>query len=607
MKKNLLFIAFISITSFVTLSLSVAEENYWSQIAKSNDNRAISGLVKDKSGEPINGASINITGTKKGTITDFEGEFNLIIDKNVKTLSVFSPGYEITEVNITEENYYKVILKEAEILDEVVVSDFTKKMRRSISSSPVSTTAMPSKAAEVDYSGYVSDYPEAEPTLSKEVEGIRKSEPSKAGTLTAGEWNDLYHWEKWEELINEADYKEMGGYWKVYPRNRVTVYAGNQYELPLSDCEVIMESKDGIIWRTKTDNSGKAELWFMEGQVPTKIKVRSGRQTKTIDKVKNIHQGVNRIFFEKECVSSPKADIMFVVDATGSMGDEISFLKSELNDVIDKVEKNRDDVSFRWGSVFYRDESDEYLTRQLPLTTDAKKLMHFISEQDASGGGDYPEAVTDGLEEALIQEWSSEAIARIIFLVLDAPPHHNSEKLITLQNQIELASAMGIKIIPITASGINRQTEYLMKFMSIMTNGTYVFLTDDSGVGNSHLEHITKDYSVEKLNDLLIRLIINYTDMRRCIDQNEVDPLFVQTEFSPNPVIDILNVKAPKGTKMIRLISNSGQLIKEIEAKGEGRYEVNMTSYIDGMYLLQLMLDSNHQYTYKIIKSGARV
>lgn len=607
MKKNLLFIAFITFTSFFTLSLSFSDQTNWSKVVVQAENRTISGLILDKNEDPLVGVSINISGTKKGTISDFDGEFNLVIDKNVKTLSVFYVGYETKEVKITEESYYKITMDEAVTLDEVVVSGFTKKMRKTIPSSPVSTSAMPSKAAEVDFSSHVSDYPETEVTLLEESSGKRNSEPSKAGTLTAGEWNDLYHWEKWEELIKEADYKEMGDYWEVHPRNRVTVYAGNQYELPLSDCEVIMESKDGIIWRAKTDNSGKAELWFKEGQVPTAIKVRSGRQTKTIDKVKNIYQGVNRISFEKECISTPKADIMFVVDATGSMGDEISFLKSELNDVIEKVEKSNEEVSFRWGSVFYRDESDEYLTRQLPLTNDAKKLMHFISEQNAGGGGDYPEAVTDGLEEALIQEWSSEAIARIIFLILDAPPHHNSEKLVMLQNQIELAAAMGIKIIPITASGINRQTEYLMKFMSIMTNGTYVFLTDDSGVGNSHLEHIAKDYKVEKLNDLLNRLIINYTDMGRCTDQNEMDPLFVNTEFSPNPVIDILNVKAPKGTKVIRLISNSGQMISELEVEGAGRYEINMGSYIDGMYLLQVRLESNQQYTYKIIKSSVRV
>ena len=42
---------------------------------------------------------------------------------------------------------------------------------------------------------------------------------------------------------------------------------------------------------------------------------------------------------------------------------------------------------------------------------------------------------------------------------------------------------------------------------SICTNGTYVFLTDDSGVGDSHLEPIVGDYEVELLHDIIVRII----------------------------------------------------------------------------------------------------
>ena len=42
------------------------------------------------------------------------------------------------------------------------------------------------------------------------------------------------------------------------------------------------------------------------------------------------------------------------------------------------------------------------------------------------------------------------------------------------------------------------------------SGGTYVFLTDHSGVGNPHLEPTIGPYDVEKLNSLLVRLIDNY-------------------------------------------------------------------------------------------------
>jgi hypothetical protein len=44
------------------------------------------------------------------------------------------------------------------------------------------------------------------------------------------------------------------------------------------------------------------------------------------------------------------------------------------------------------------------------------------------------------------------------------------------------------------------------------TNGTYVFITDDSGIGNSHLEPSVGEFQVEFLNDLMVRLINKYSD-----------------------------------------------------------------------------------------------
>ena len=48
--------------------------------------------------------------------------------------------------------------------------------------------------------------------------------------------------------------------------------------------------------------------------------------------------------------------------------------------------------------------------------------------------------------------------------------------------------------------------------MAITTNGTYVFITDDSGIGESHLQASVGDYQVELLNDLMVRLINKYAE-----------------------------------------------------------------------------------------------
>ena len=109
-------------------------------------------------------------------------------------------------------------------------------------------------------------------------------------------------------------------------------------------------------------------------------------------------------------------------------------------------------------------------------------------------------------------QWSTEARSRIAFLLLDAPPHRENQIIDELHNTIKTAAKKGIKIIPIVASGINKETEFLMRNFSIATNGTYVFITNDSGVGNEHLEPTVGEYEVEYLKDLMVRLIKKYSE-----------------------------------------------------------------------------------------------
>src|SRR5690606_39087276 len=146
------------------------------------------------------------------------------------------------------------------------------------------------------------------------------------------------------------------------------------------------------------------------------------------------------------------------------------------------------------------------------FTKDIAKLVDFIKTNYADGGGDFPEAVDYALEEAIDNlTWSENATARIIFLVLDAPPHSRPDVIERLQKYIRLASAKGIRIVPLTCSGIDKSTEYLMRAFALLTNGTYLFLTDDSGIGGKHLEPTTDNYSVQLLNSLILRTIYQFS------------------------------------------------------------------------------------------------
>ena len=226
-------------------------------------------------------------------------------------------------------------------------------------------------------------------------------------------------------------------------------------------------------------------------------------------------EAVRRIRHDPRPPSSRRAlDLGFLVDATGSMGDEMAFLQSELKDIVRRVRAVEPDLDIRLSVVFYRDRGDLFLTKSLPFTRSADEAVSFISGTTADGGGDYPEDMNAGLEAMMRQRWSRDAVPQMLFLLADAPPQQYAGQDYTYREAIQDGAANGIAIYPVAASGVDKPTEFLFRAMASMTGGKYVFLTDDSGVGESHEEPDITGYTVEKLNDLMVREIRSYVAAR---------------------------------------------------------------------------------------------
>ncbi|HRI59023.1 MAG TPA: carboxypeptidase regulatory-like domain-containing protein, partial [Saprospiraceae bacterium] len=262
----------------------------------------------------------------------------------------------------------------------------------------------------------------------------------RAGLLTAGEWNDLHNWNQhWTALLADGEidsYQKMYGF---FPKHRYTVLLTNEQDFPVSDAVVQLKSNGAVVWEARTDNTGKAELWsdlFSIANDPSPkgmgnlLTAEAWVNGKKYDfnALKPAKDGINFLKINAECNAPKNVDIVWAVDATGSMGDEIEYLKTELLDVINRAKNRNPDLAFRMGTVFYRDQSDAYITKSSGFSADISKTVEFIKKQYAEGGGDYPEAVHSALAEAIFgQTWSSNAIARICFLVLDASPHQSPE------------------------------------------------------------------------------------------------------------------------------------------------------------------------------------
>lgn len=341
-------------------------------------------------------------------------------------------------------------------------------------------------------------------------------QPAKKGVITAAEWNDQNNWTFWTNLMQKSEFSDKPEYWSFYNTNRIAVIVKNDRGEILSNVFVTLKKGNDPVFTCRTDNFGKAELWpnlFTNNKNIdlSEYSLDLNKGEKVEKNIKSYNDGVNEITLSSKTQGDEIINVSFVVDATGSMGDEINYLKEELNDVLNRVKNENPNSAVSSSAVFYRDNGDEYVTRVSPFTEDVQTTISFINDQKADGGGDVPEAVHTALDKAINElQWTDNAKTKIVFLLLDAPAHHETDVIHDLQNLVSKACHKGIKIIPIVASGADKNAEFLMRFMAISTNGTYVFITDDSGVGNKHMEASVGNYQVEYLNNLMARLINYY-------------------------------------------------------------------------------------------------
>jgi len=86
------------------------------------ENQSVKGIVYDNLKEPIVGATVVIQGTNQGTITDYNGEFNLQLPGDNTNIIVSFIGFDKQELNVAGKSNIEVILKSGvEDIDEVVV------------------------------------------------------------------------------------------------------------------------------------------------------------------------------------------------------------------------------------------------------------------------------------------------------------------------------------------------------------------------------------------------------------------------------------------------------------------------------------------------------
>ncbi len=204
-------------------------------------------------------------------------------------------------------------------------------------------------------------------------------------------------------------------------------------------------------------------------------------------------------------------DAALVIDTTGSMGDELAYLTAEFANISGAVSAAFPNADQRWALVVYRDTpdtdpGDDYIVREYDFTGDMQAFASTVGAQWAANGGDYPESPEIGLDQLPGLSWRSDpTVAKVAFWVADAPQHDTRGA--AMKQAILGAHAAGVHVYPVSASGTNDLLELTMRSAAEITGGRYLFLTDDSGIGDPHKVPEIPCFYVTRLEKALVRVV----------------------------------------------------------------------------------------------------
>ncbi len=341
--------------------------------------------------------------------------------------------------------------------------------------------------------------------VSDTAPSTETGQSTSAGVLTAGDWDDNLNFSYYlSYLAGISDAISWG--LDPLPSDRVAILVTSNDGDPLRNAAVTVTDGDGLqLASLRTGSDGRAYFFpSADGTAQSySVQVQLGTDTTT----HTFAADTVSWSFSLPHAKTPAAamDVALLLDTTGSMGDELSYLQTELAWVIEALETAHPDLALRLALVAYRDQGDAYEVKSFDFTTDVPSFLSQLASLSAAGGGDYPESMAEAANAALDLGWSETDAVRVAFLVADAPPQPGRQA--STRTAALHARSRAIRIFPVAASGVGDSAEWVMRQMAEVTGGRYLFLTDDSGVGGSHaLPHIPC-YLVQQLNHLMLRVL----------------------------------------------------------------------------------------------------
>ena len=209
---------------------------------------------------------------------------------------------------------------------------------------------------------------------------------------------------------------------------------------------------------------------------------------------------------------TPRAEVVFVLDSTGSMSGLIEGAKQKIWSIANSIISQDPAPEIKIGLISYRDRGDEYVTQIMDLTDDIDAVYAKLQSFRAAGGGDSPESVNQALNEAVTKmSWSpaDQNVYRVIFLVGDCPPHMDYDDDVKYPETCKLAMEKFI-IINTVQCGNYDETTPIWQEIAKKSEGQFVQIAQTGGMIVIRTPY---DDDIAKLTKELSSTVIPYGSM----------------------------------------------------------------------------------------------
>jgi hypothetical protein len=201
-------------------------------------------------------------------------------------------------------------------------------------------------------------------------------------------------------------------------------------------------------------------------------------------------------------------DVVFLLDATGSMADELNILQTGLDGIAAELTSLPNATTLRYGLVVYRDRAKSESVQLFSLTSDWIMFKASWMAVTAVGGGDYPENLSGGLYQAVTgMNWNPEA-GQLLILLGDAPPRLDAES-VPYDETMLIAAEQAITIFTVGSDGLNEAGAEIYQRIAEAGNGRFIFITNNPENTPTNVSLVRPDTDLPTLLVEIVREVLN--------------------------------------------------------------------------------------------------